>query len=561
MIMRNHIYVVISAALIYAASGLASAQNLDPTVVVDRAYEGKLMEVHKPALEMAVPDSVMKFDLDFDYSVFANPYKGSYEFNPYLLSMKPAASGDAPKTFYMRAGAGYQLHPEFDLVWSPKLRSKGFGMDIYARNRSFVGKYHDLSAAEASDGWNGHDVHSEAGLRCGYDWKKGTLDFGAGYYGLLMGDKAWKRSFNALDAYMHLASKDYSTVVDYRLDAAYRMAGDSFDVVESGTLREHLLDLDASVLFQTRGSVLAVDLGADWAAYEGSVDTGAGQFYITPHYLYSRGPLSLKAGVKIAKVLGGNGVEGQYLSGSEEQFVYPDVRLELAIIRTALKLKAEATGGNKIDTYSSLLHGNHHLGLFSVWGGRSLLDFTVERVNVSAGFEGRIASGFSYSISAGYSNYANALLDYVNVADGASLKKAGVAYAAYSRTFVNVDAMWKSERLMIDLAAEYTSAWGDCFSSEVPFLRPAAVTGDLAVEYNWKKRVYAGIDCSFSTARTGTLYAVPAYADLGLYGEYFISRRFSLWARGGNLLGMTIQRNPLYAEKGVYFTLGICLNL
>ena len=46
--------------------GMAHAQNLDPTVVVDRAYEGKLMEVHKPALEMAVPDSVMRFDLDFD---------------------------------------------------------------------------------------------------------------------------------------------------------------------------------------------------------------------------------------------------------------------------------------------------------------------------------------------------------------------------------------------------------------------------------------------------------------------------------------------------------------
>ena len=48
----------------------AAAQNLDPTVVVDREYEGKLMEVHKPALQMAVPDSVTRFDLDCDYSVF-----------------------------------------------------------------------------------------------------------------------------------------------------------------------------------------------------------------------------------------------------------------------------------------------------------------------------------------------------------------------------------------------------------------------------------------------------------------------------------------------------------
>ena len=59
-------------------AGYASAQNLDPVVEVNRAYEGKLMEVHKPVLDMAVPDSIMRFDLDFDYSVFESPYKGSY---------------------------------------------------------------------------------------------------------------------------------------------------------------------------------------------------------------------------------------------------------------------------------------------------------------------------------------------------------------------------------------------------------------------------------------------------------------------------------------------------
>jgi hypothetical protein len=34
-----------------------------------------------------------------------------------------------------------------------------------------------------------------------------------------------------------------------------------------------------------------------------------------------------------------------------------------------------------------------------------------------------------------------------------------------------------------------------------------------------------------------------------------------LWARGGNLLNMTIQRTPLYAQGGISFTVGICLNL
>lgn len=60
--MKN-IYILLTVVAALAFTGMASAQNLDPTVVVDRAYEGKLMEVHKPALEMSVPDSVMRLTL------------------------------------------------------------------------------------------------------------------------------------------------------------------------------------------------------------------------------------------------------------------------------------------------------------------------------------------------------------------------------------------------------------------------------------------------------------------------------------------------------------------
>ena len=67
----------------------------------------------------------------------------------------------------------------------------------------------------------------------------------------------------------------------------------------------------------------------------------------------------------------------------------------------------------------------------------------------------------------------------------------------------------------------------------------------------------------FSSARTSGngYYVIPGYADLGLTAEYVTSRALSFWAKGGNLLGMTIQRNPLYAVKGPYFTLGISLKL
>ena len=42
---------------VFAVFG-AAAQNLNPTVSVTREYEGKLLEVHKPSLDMNVPDTV-----------------------------------------------------------------------------------------------------------------------------------------------------------------------------------------------------------------------------------------------------------------------------------------------------------------------------------------------------------------------------------------------------------------------------------------------------------------------------------------------------------------------
>ena len=122
----------------------ASAQDIDPTVEVSRIYQGKMIEVHKPMIEMQVPDSVTRFDLDFDYSVFDNPYKGTYEFNPYVQNMKPQPDAGSGRRLFIKAGAGYPLHPVFDLVWSPGLKGR-FRMSTYVTHRSYVGRYRNIS--------------------------------------------------------------------------------------------------------------------------------------------------------------------------------------------------------------------------------------------------------------------------------------------------------------------------------------------------------------------------------------------------------------------------------
>ena len=180
-----------------------AAQNLDPTVEISRAYEGKICEAQKPVREMTVPDSVSTFRLDFDYSVFDKPYKGAYDFNPYLMNMRPSSVAYEPQTFYLKAGAGYRLYPELDMIWSPAF-SGGWNMNVYASNKSYVGDYRNIGFKETEHGGlmldetdragrtDGYDLMSKAGLELNYGWTAGSLGFNVNYYGLAGKGGAWQ---------------------------------------------------------------------------------------------------------------------------------------------------------------------------------------------------------------------------------------------------------------------------------------------------------------------------------------------------------------------------------
>lgn len=583
----------------FVAGGIAvSAQDLDPTVVVDRAYEGKLMEVHKPNLEMAVPDTVMRFDLDFDYSVFERPYKGSYEFNPYLLSMKPSSAVENEGVLYLRAGAGYQLHPTLDVVWSPDFKSAGnaFSLDLYARHRSFVGNYWNISdvsddadvfeAGRGEGTWSGYDMHTEAGVSFGYDWSRGGLGLDVGYYGLHQDDRFWKRGYNALDASFNVSSKNSGVSgFVYDVDVAYRLAGDRTGLDAGGVcdLSEH--NLKVSVAMGARykaASRILVEVGGEMDSYGGYVSGSAAQIYVLPHYVYEKGVFRADLGVLVSKVIryDGHGQDYAFFRDEvNEQFVYPDASISISLVPKALSFYAKAGGGSRIDGYASILKDNHHAD-FSVPGYRQSYPgepdrqdeyfgykpgVSVERIRLTAGFEGRVGSSFSYNLYGGYSNFSGGLLDalaYV-AAPGMSVFVAGLEYKPYSSTFAGARMLFKNERFMADVGLAFANAQGEAFAEGSLCLKPAAFQADMALEYNYNRRIYAGVDCGFVSARTSAVPAavIPAYADLGASFEYVTSRRLSFWLRGDNLLGMTIQRNPLYAEKGVYFTAGICLNL
>lgn len=588
MNMRNILLTALAAAFTVHT---VQAQDLDPTVVVNRAYETRLVQMNKPALEMAVPDSVTAFALEFDYLVNEKPYKGADGFNPYLLTMKPASALQLPMRLYLKAGAGYTLHPTLDLVWSPVIDG-AFRMDVYARHRSYVGDYRSFrpqlqegaqvrvdrwkNAGGDQAHWAGYDFRTEVGAHGRYDWTSLYADFDVSYYGLASKDLDKKRMYDALDVKLGVSSKPAQTShFMYDVQMGYRFAEDKLRYALSNDYAgEHLFNVDARL-----GQVIAkvhkvlLDAEVELAAYSHPVfATTAAQLTLVPHYVLTGGRWGVDLGVRISALLRSD--DPQAMFRTREQVVYPDITAYYDVIGGAMRLYARVAGGNRMNTYASLLERNHHFDPTYGFDANGFMDVTVERVSTSLGLEGRIGSLFSYDVRTGYANYSNALFDAVRIGESPASSDprffGGVGYAQCQKYFAAMDWRLDTGSFRFDGDLAYEHVWG--LAETEGLFAPAALTGDVAFEYNWSRRIYAGVDCNFSTARHGYVLetaeqalvheaVIPGYADLGAYFEFAFTRSFSLWARGGNLMNMTVQRNPLYAERGVSFTLGICLNL
>lgn len=589
---RMTVFAVVSAVAAICSSD-AYCQTIDPTVEVTRDYVGKLIEVHKPLQTMPVPDSLQRFDLQFDYSIYDSPYKGSLEFSPLRIGIDPVMVPDRGRRLLLRAGAGYALQPVLDVVWSPLLEGR-FRMSVYGSHRSYIGRYRDIglvsgdggqtvvgdlsdagdnALSPASGPYSGHDMSTCAGMAGSVYWEGGRFYFDASYRGIAMKDRYLSRNYDAVDVRAGVVSDECSDRrFVYDASVRYRYGEDVMTPYVSGTSRttlpEHLFNLSASLgpVFSGTSRAL-VDVGLNFADYSRFNGEYAGDFSIVPRYVYRKGRWALDLGIRFAVTMHNSPgpQEGIYGTVSEGQFVYPDVRIGFEAIREHLEIYVSADGGNTVSSWSEYLDGNHYYNPFLGQDRSSPLGNTLERISAFAGIEGNVASRLSYGLRAGYVNYGNAFLDGISIEGMQPVYMPG--FDSYQMLRADLSLMWKSEDVYAE--ANVSGRVTDIGVSSSGLFAPAAVSGGVKVVYNWKKRIYAGIDCGFSSARYATIrmdpddrtICIPGYADLGISLEYRFSRSFSVWLHGGNLLDMAVQTVPLHAESGINFTGGICLNL
>lgn len=586
------IYLVSAAMLMTAA--VSFGQNFNPTVEVTNTYQGNASEVHKPLLGMNVPDSLLRFDLDFDYEVFEKPYQGAYSFKPYMLNMRPAKDAWRGRQLYLKAGAGYTLHPRFEFVYSPE-QSGPFQMSVYASHKSYFGNYHEIKP-ELQDGlyrmkksggkFGGYDALTSAGFDGRYNWDRTILSFGIGYYGLAAKDSVMSRSYNAFDFNARVRSNnDSESYFLYDIGLRGRVANDGLDyksfsfpdgvTVDKQNENWVLLDGLVGPVVNNSRSIL-VGFEAESASYSRFYDGNIGRVALIPSYRFKSGRWNLNLGVKLEFMFRNDADTLSFgkMGGGKGQIVYPDAHISFAAGGN-VALYADATGGSRLNTYSSQISENHHLNPSFLVAPvyeliTPLVDNTVEKVNARIGVRGSAASSFQFDVNGGVGLYGNALMESGLFTAGGDLVPA-LAYSDYNLIYANALVGLRTGRVKIDADFRYRGvSFPDNDALNLGFTLPK-YSGGVRASYDISSRLYAGINVEAASWRDGKCASVasedildvrvPGYVDLGVNCGYKFNRKLEFWLESGNLLCQTIQRNPLYAEKGLWVTAGVSLNL
>lgn len=550
--MNRRIY---SAALLLALTTLsAAAQNLNPSVQVTNEYETVAATARKHDLQVSVPDSVLRFDYDFDYSVFENPYKGAFDFNPYTIGISPKGSGFDSRGLFLRAGAGYRLRPELYAVWSPSVGKK-LDWAVCQDLKGYVGNYHRITPdlKYLSDRYFGYDLDENVAVRTRWETSLASYDARLGYEGLFASDDFMTTSFSRISADVKTASADSPLVpVAYSADLGVSYAADvvshEFGPQVVGEFQTTLAG-SARVASVYDGVVeVAGDLGLDVMTGPFS-GRNAFSIAVAPHFVRQFGILNLKAGVR-----------ADYFTGSGLG-LYPDVRLDASFLGGSIKLSAGAEGRGDLNSYSSLKKFDH---FFSPAYSLDFQNVQRDLAKFYLGADGHAGIHFTYSLRAGYDILRNAPMhSFVLCGGNQPYLLPSLVFESYNTLFADASALWKSDRLEIAGGLKYRSTNLDPSSPAVNL--PALEWNSRAV-YNYAGRIYAGVSCDGMTPRSvqiagGVRASIPFYADLGLYGEYVFANGISLWARGTNILNMWIHNTPYHPDEGVGFTLGVCLNL
>ena len=569
------------------------SQTIDPTVEVNRDFEGKIMEVHKGKLKSVLADSLYNFNVKFNYSFFEKPYKDMYEFAPVASAKVPQLENNNRPEIIAKAGMGYPLAPQAEVLYTPELDNGNY-LNLGGNFNLYKGKVPSIQQVEGipdntylkRSGEKVENNERQYGIWGKYTraWKSGEFNLNAGfdggyntYFGKAVlpptgsGEEQAYHSDKDMDGHNYIRANvglgikssgagKYGKKFNYAANLALQHTGDKWEA----RLKENLVKFHGE-MGPTVGRYNKFMVGVDAQAvmYAGTANYYYVIFGLTPQYRYENGRFKVNLGVK---------AEGKFTNSNRENIdrfhhsIFPAADLSFGIIPQKIWLYAKADGWNTLNEYSSLLETNKFINPETTIAG--LMPSSVP-LNIEIGFKGRLTDKFSYSLYGGWSVHKG-LQQFLYDMD---LAWFNTIYSNNFEYYTGAVANVKTERFEGGIKFRY-SAFSEskagatienlensenCRMKVLGYPMPQ---GDIFAKYNWNKKLYIMAGCHLQ----GEYYCsidtkVPGFADLGAGVGYMYSPMLSFWLKGENLLNSATQYLPYYTRRSAGFVAGIIVKL
>ena len=523
--MMKRILTLLAATLLYCN---VFAQ-IDPTVEVSRHYKVNVADIERPqTTDNHVADSLQKFDVGFDYSIFDRPYTDLYEFTPYQTDSISKVVRRRPPVLMAQLGAQYPLAPEAvlrtQLVTRPRLN---IGLDGNLKGAfttfDYLGQENLLRALHLNGGVSGN-------LK--YSWSTGELTTGVNYkldqYTDAIEEDALAHTINSFEVGVNLASANPADgSVFYNINFNYEQANKQLNGL---TPVDTLYNNSRLSLKGTLGSSFGrhrvyVDLkyqNASSGLEEQKVNVGLLEFM--PMYEYASGPLKLRAGARF-----GN----KYIGTDASTTIHPEVDIKFELIKNTIWLRGLLSGGNELNSLVDYIHDAPWLcnGL----DGQAAVAsdaICVRNLESKISIESIVAGRFALSPYIAYSNFSNKIQLRTGFTES-GLPYLLPEYSDYKVTQWGVETSWKSKNLTINAHLRHNNPFTD---TEDPVYMVADWQVGGSLEFNIKRRLFLNASYVYESEKESWGGVIPKYSDLNVVLTWVITRNLSVYLKGGNLL-------------------------
>lgn len=525
--MKRHISSILTLLL---SGTLLPAQNLTPNVVITNEFEGKVLEASKDTFSPTVPDSVLTFDWDFDYSVFDSPYRGSYTFSPYGIAVSKSPSEIQMKRFYLKAGAGYTFHPELYFSFNPALKgsfSCALENDFHGYSGPYVG---------TGERFHGYDMSENIAFKGLVDLKSHILSFGAGYGFIAAGDTLMDRFLQTADLSVAIRSNagPYSRS---------RYSG--------GLYSRYISDRIGSTA--PYGMLFGGDFSYDYSLSDNS---GLGMLLAAKFYTAEPRPALIRLRpsyrLRIKDFELDLGARADIVAEMGDNWpVFPDIRVRKSLVKDKLYGTASVSGGSELMDVADIVSMYHHTSCTSPM-------LQTEGIRTQLSFDGRLFKGLQYRLDAGFVHYSKGVLESTPSLDSGIET---LVTESYNETYLRTSLRWIGDRVEASENISLSAFSGIDGIAPSPFTTDGHLDVYVTRRFSAGARMYTALSRKGVCAFSGESVTIPGFVDLDLQAEYRVRGDFAVWFKAGNMLAQPVRRSLLHAEPSFNLMGGIVLNI